>query len=66
LGTEGRDSPSCSTDNSHLTALVVVVAIVHYMNSLELFFWRSPQMKGFAPFVAMLHHRVGLRPEHQV
>jgi hypothetical protein len=66
LGTEGRDSPSRSTENSLLTAFVVVIAIVHNRDSPEPFFWRPLQMKGFAPLVAMLHHRVGLRPEHQV
>jgi hypothetical protein len=45
---------------------VVVVAIVHNMDSPELVFLEALKMKGFAPFAAMLHHRVGLRPEHQV
>jgi len=44
----------------------VVVAIVHNMDSPELFFWRPLQMKGFAPFAATLHHRARRRPEHQV
>jgi hypothetical protein len=54
---------SHSTDNSLQTAFVVVIAVVHYMNSPELFFWRRLQMKGFAPLAAMLHHRARQRPE---
>jgi hypothetical protein len=54
---------SRSTDNSLLTAFAVVIAIVHNMDSPELFFWRPLQMKGFAPLAAMLHHRARQRPE---
>jgi len=38
---------TCGTDNSLLTAFAVVIAIVHKMDSPELFFRRPLQMKGF-------------------
>jgi hypothetical protein len=54
---------SHSTDTSLQIAFVVVVAVVHYINSPELFFWRRLQTKGFAPLAAMLHHCARQRPE---
>jgi hypothetical protein len=43
---------------------VVVIAVVHNMDSPEPFFWRLPQMReGFAAFAAMLHDRAAQRPE---
>jgi hypothetical protein len=45
---------------------VLVIAVVHNMDSPEPFFWRPLQMKGFAPLAAKLHHRARPRPERPV